>query len=178
MGPSFATCYPPSIFICYRHELGYLFASGSVLIKLQNFKNLIFRKLAQWMSDSFSILPSSFFYRILSIIFRSSKKQMVRIAAKWRITFMANKHVFWNGTTFQFEYQTMRPPVIFSVKVISIPTLYRASPKPAIIWSSNVDIGPKSLKLRYPRKRSWIIYLFQRFQQKSFYVKMFTTSTA
>lgn len=75
------------------------------------------------------VVPSSFRNRIGSIIFCSSKKQVVRVNT-WRIVaFMAYQFSFWNSSIFKYPRNTMRFLELIFNAYGSI-TFFRFGPKP------------------------------------------------
>lgn len=71
------------------------------------------------------------------IVFGSSKKQMIRIHARWIVAMVKNKHSFWYGASVKYPTCSMGGYLarFFARRNIAIPVpIFSASPSPAF-WS-------------------------------------------
>ncbi len=97
------------------------------------------------------ISQTSLFGSILCVIFRSSKKQVLWIAAKSYIAMMANAQSFWNWTVSKLIGYAVSTCVAASQFVFSVAgfLLNAAVPKPAIIRRRDCNPLPESLAVRW-----------------------------
>lgn len=125
-----------------------LLARFSVLvIDLSDFYNLFIGKLVHWMIHSKkSRNPNPLLNSILSIIFCCSKKQMIRIAARRIVAFVANHQRRINDSVLQYVSQSVSTDSCISIqskKSISFMG-FACFPFPALIWRLSVYFCPKT----------------------------------